>query len=83
MARRNGDDWWLGAITGWTPAIFELPLSFLGDGKYRATVYSDTKDAGDNPKHYEVKEMNVTSRSSINVEMVRGGGIAIKFTRLK
>lgn len=83
VARRNGDDWWLGAITGWAPASFELPLSFLGDGKYRATVYSDTKDAGDNPKHYEVKEMNVTSRSSINVEMVRGGGIAIKFTRLK
>ncbi len=83
VARRNGEDWYLGAITGWTPTSFKLPLSFLGAGKYKATIYRDAKDSGDNPKNCEIKEMNVTSKSNIDVEMVRGGGLAIKFTKVK
>lgn len=82
VARRNGDNWWLGAITGLSPAKFSLSLDFLGDGDYRAYIYRDTRESGENPKHYEVNEMKVNARSTINVDMVRGGGVAIKFVRL-
>lgn len=81
VARRNGNDWWLGAITGWTPTSYKLPLDFLGEGSYTAVIYRDTKESGDEPKQYEVKEMKVTSRSTLDIDMARGGGIAVKFVR--
>lgn len=81
VARRNGNDWWLGAITGWEPTSLKLPLDFLGEGSYTAVIYRDTKESGDQPKQYEVKEMKVTSRSTLNIDMARGGGIAVKFIR--
>ena len=31
VARRSGRDWYVGALTNWTPRDLEVPLSFLGD----------------------------------------------------
>ena len=30
VARRSGSDWYVGALTNWTPRDLEVPLSFLG-----------------------------------------------------
>ena len=30
IARRHGDEWYLGSMTNWTPRTIDLPLSFLG-----------------------------------------------------
>ncbi|MCB0732905.1 MAG: glycoside hydrolase family 97 catalytic domain-containing protein, partial [Ignavibacteriae bacterium] len=31
LARRNGDDWYIGAITDWIPREFEINFDFLSD----------------------------------------------------
>jgi len=41
VARRSGNEWWVGAMTDWTPRRLELDLSFLGKGKYTAEIYCD------------------------------------------
>lgn len=42
VARRNGDDWWLGAITNTEARTEEVDLSFLAPDKtYLAKVYTD------------------------------------------
>ena len=32
IARRHGNDWYIGALTNWTPRELDLDLSFLGEG---------------------------------------------------
>jgi alpha-glucosidase len=41
IARRRGAEWWVGAMGGRESRAVEVPLSFLGPGRYRAEIYRD------------------------------------------
>lgn len=45
VARRSGDDWYVGAMNGREARSIELPLRFLSDGRFRAEIYADDPDA--------------------------------------
>ena len=47
MARqdRHSDDWYVGAITNEDARDIIVPLTFLGDGEWMATIYADATDA--------------------------------------
>jgi alpha-glucosidase len=40
IARRNGDQWWVGAMTDRNARELDVPLDFLG-GRFRAKIYRD------------------------------------------
>jgi len=42
MARRKGDDWYIGGICASRPRVAKLDLSFLAEGEYTATLYKDS-----------------------------------------
>ncbi|POX44032.1 glycoside hydrolase family 97 protein [Streptomyces sp. Ru72] len=78
VARRNGDTWYLGAMTNETSRTLSIPLSFLGGGTYTATVYADGTP-GTNPYQTPVmvSTRTVTSESTLDVAMAGAGGQAI------
>ncbi|MGH9340909.1 MAG: glycoside hydrolase family 97 protein [Acidobacteriota bacterium] len=76
IARRAGDDWFIGAMTDWTPRSLELPLDFLEAGDYEATIYADAADSDINPVHLTVSRLTVRSSDSLKIEMAPGGGYA-------
>lgn len=41
MARRKGDNWWIGGICALRSRTATVDLSFLADGEYKATLYKD------------------------------------------
>ena len=41
IARRHGPEWWVGAMGDRKPGEVEIPLSFLGPGRFRAEIYRD------------------------------------------
>ena len=45
MARRHRAEWWLGAMGDRKPRELEIPLDFLGPGRFRAEVYRDDLNA--------------------------------------
>ena len=45
LARRKGDEWWVGAMTDWTARTIEVPLSFAGGGGWDATLWTDGANA--------------------------------------
>jgi len=61
IARRNGSDWYLGAMTDWTPRQIRIPLAFLGDGRYEADIYQDGPDADRRAVEVSVHHKRVTS----------------------
>ena len=76
VARRNGDNWYLGAMTDWTTRDFELELSFLGDGEYEMQFMRDGINASRNAMDYKIETQQVTKSSKIQVNLSSGGGWA-------
>lgn len=76
MARRSGDDWFVGAMT--SPArTASVPLSFLGSGTYTATIFAD--DA--NGRVSTVTTQQVTSASTLSLPMIATGGAAVHISK--
>ncbi|MDQ1072901.1 glycoside hydrolase family 97 protein [Streptomyces canus] len=78
VARRSGDTWYLGAMTNETSRALSIPLSFLGDGTYTATVYADgTPGAAPYQTPVVVSTRSVTAQSTLSVAMAPAGGQAV------
>ena len=79
---KNGERWFLGAITDENIRKTEIKLDFLSPNKkYQAIIYHDGTDADwkNNPKSYAIKTIEVTSKSKIKLNLANGGGTAISF----
>ncbi len=81
VARRKGENWYIGALTDWTPRDFDLSLSFLGEGKYTASIMKDGVNAHKHAEDYKKTEKEVTADSQINIKMAPGGGWAAVLTK--
>lgn len=78
---KNSDDWYIGAITDDMPREATIDFSFLTPGvEYVATIYADAPDADwkDNPQAYEIKTVNVNSKTKLIQPIASGGGAAIR-----
>jgi alpha-glucosidase len=74
VARRSGKNWYLGGITNWTPRDLKLPLNFLGDGRFQASLYSDRSLDGKRPNELRQETRELTSDSTLDVALAAGGG---------
>lgn len=83
ITRRHGGDWYLGSLTNWTPRDLHIPLSFLGNGLYKAEIYEDAPDATQNPKHVSIRQQNVHRSDILTLHLASGGGCAIRFAPVK
>ncbi len=83
LARKKGNEWYLGSITNWDSREVNIPLEFLGSGEYIADIYSDAPDAGVNPKHTTVERRRVTASSLLKLNLAPGGGAAVRFSPAK
>lgn len=73
-ARRKGDVWYIGAMTNETGRTIEVPLNFLGDGQYDATVWQD----GATPTTLD-RTAQVTARgANLSLRLAPSGGATVK-----
>jgi alpha-glucosidase len=83
IARRSGDDWYVGSITDENARELELDLSFLHPGlPYRARIYRDGPGADwdTNPTPIQIASVLVDSTERLTLRLAAGGGQAIRFT---
>ncbi len=79
IARKHGDNWYIGAITDENRREFSIPMDFLKKGhKYRLKTFADGKNADweTNPWPVSIKSKTVTSRSQLKINLAPGGGFA-------
>ncbi len=79
MARRKGDEWFLGSMTDWSARELDLPLTFLGSGRYTAEIYADADDADQYPKGVRVQKETVDRGMHLKIKLASGGGYAVRF----
>ena len=80
--QRNGDDWFLGAITDENPRKLALKLDFLDPRKrYIAEIYRDgaTADWKTNPYDMVIEHKAVKAGDMFNVALAASGGVAVRF----
>ena len=82
IARRKGDEWFVGAICGWEGRELDLDLSFLGEGEYEAEIMRDGSDAGENASSYVHETRKIGADRSFRVRLAPGGGAALRIRKI-
>ncbi|QDT73385.1 glycoside hydrolase family 97 protein [Lacipirellula limnantheis] len=74
MARRQGNAWYLGGITNWTPREIDVPLEFLSAGEFEATLYADGSLDESLPNSLSKQQRVVTAATPLHIALAPGGG---------
>lgn len=81
IARRSGDDWFVGSINAVERRKLDIPLRFLSPGrKYTAEIYSDADPSGGDSKKVGIERFTVDSTNVITADMAANGGHAVRLT---
>ena len=78
VARRNGKDWYVGAMSDWTPRTLEIDLSFLPEGNFTMDAYQDGVNADRNASDYKKTSMPVNRGTKLKLQLASGGGWAAR-----
>ncbi len=76
VARRNGNDWYIGAMNDWTARELEIDLSFLPAGTFSMLSYEDGVNADRNALDYKQVKSQVTGGTKLKIKLAPGGGWA-------
>ena len=78
VARRNGRDWYVGAMTNWTPRELEIDFSFLPDGNFQMASYQDGVNADRIASDYKLLSTPVSKATKLKIKLAPGGGWAAR-----
>ncbi len=78
VARRNGRDWYVGAMTDWTARELELDFSFLPEGEFVMTSYRDGVNADRFAGDYKMEKLSVNRATKQKIKLAPGGGWAAR-----
>jgi alpha-glucosidase len=78
VARRNGKDWYIGAMNDWTPRTVDIDLSFLPDGTFTMDGYQDGDNADRNASDYRKTTTSVNRTTKPKLQLASGGGWAAR-----
>jgi alpha-glucosidase len=81
MARKSGDDWYLGALTGSESRELSIKLDFLGAGNWKIRLWKDGADAAENAELLDTQEQTVQSGDTLTVRLAPAGGCVARLQK--
>src|SRR5262249_15471306 len=78
VARRSGRDWYVGAMTNWTPRELDLDLAFLPAGNFTMESYQDGVNANRYGSDYKLVSSRVSKATKLKLKLAPGGGWAAR-----
>jgi alpha-glucosidase len=79
MARRSGNEWFLGALTDHQSRQIPIRLDFLGPGKWTMSLWSDAPDSGLNAEHLQTETRTVDAGNTLDLRLAPNGGAVAHF----
>lgn len=80
LARRSGDDWFVGGLTDWGARDLDLDLSFLGEGEYLVDIFQDGINADRYASDYKHLTMEARPDMKMKIHLAPGGGWVARIT---
>lgn len=77
IARRSGNDWWIGAMTDRHARDAKVPLSFLPPGKFRAEIHGDDRSA---EFGFRLQTRQVSSADVLTLPLAAAGGALVRIS---
>lgn len=82
LARKHGENWFVGAITNWDAKSLDISFDFLDEGKYEMEYIEDGLNAGTRAIDYQKKVMPITKDEVIKINLAPGGGWVARITKV-
>ena len=77
IARKSGNDWWIGAMSGRDARDVKVPLAFMMPGTFRADIYQDDPAA----EHgFAQLSRKVSPGDVIDLKLAAAGGALVRLT---
>ncbi len=83
LARRSGNEWYIGAITDWNERTIDLKTDFLEPGKYRLEAIEDGINANKRAEDYKRVEKEFQAGEVLNLKLASGGGWVARMVPIK
>ncbi|MGA9769251.1 MAG: glycoside hydrolase family 97 protein [Blastocatellia bacterium] len=89
VARRHGEDWYVGAMTNEQAREIRVPLDFLGRGNYNLTLYADGLKPADvvtitgTISGGAISGGTLKGANSLGLKLASGGGSALRLTPIR
>jgi alpha-glucosidase len=80
FARRRGDMWMLAAMGAGPAKTVQVPLSFLGDGPYKASLVRDNQEKAD---AVVLENTTLQQSDTLTIGLADGGGFLARFVKEK
>jgi alpha-glucosidase len=74
IAKRSGDNWFLGVMNDTIRKEVLINLSFLTAGDYTAEVWADTKNSDKVPTELKKSVQTIKTGQMLKVAMAKNGG---------
>lgn len=81
LARRKGNDWYVGSINNTEARTIEVSLDFLPSGDFTASIYTDAADAVKNPNHLDKRIQTVDKTNRMTIKLAPGGGQVMQLVK--
>ena len=78
VARKKGNEWYIGGMTNWSAREITLDLSFLGDGNFKAELFTDGVNANRIASDYKKEIIDIPANRKLTLKMAQGGGFAAR-----
>jgi alpha-glucosidase len=78
--RRNGKNWYLATICDREGRDVPVPLSFLGAGTWKVSLWQDAPDSGENAEHMVKEEKTVRATDTLSLKLAPSGGTVAIFS---
>ena len=82
VARRSGQDWYVGAMTNEAGRTLSLPLDFLPKGRWQATVWADGAAPTDEQRSTRILDVASDRGAALRLRLAPSGGAAVRLTPL-
>lgn len=74
VARKNGNKWYIGAMTNWQQRDLQVALPFAKGKKYKALIFKDGINSDKHASDYRVVDAIISGDELLKIDMAPGGG---------
>lgn len=78
MARKKGNQYFVGAMTNWQARDLTINFSFLPAGTHRIVIFQDGVNADRNGTDFKKVEKTITRKDKLTIHLAPGGGWAAR-----